>query len=287
MELVKIYIPEENSKYYDANSVELHAGDWCVVEGEYSADIGEVLWKYKRPTHLSLFPCPSLASPRTRGERGGATSMFKVLRRATEKERQRAAANRIKAHQAFKICQQHITERNLPMKLSKAKYTLNGERIIFYFISEQRVDFRYLVRDLARTFRKRVELIHIGVRDEAVMIGGCGHCGRPLCCTTLIQDFQSVSIRMAKNQDMNLAPEKISGICGRLLCCLQYEHDWYVEAQKRMPRLRARVKTPQGLGVVKEVNLFTETVRVHLDKGEVVELEPQNIKLLGQRRRRR
>jgi cell fate regulator YaaT (PSP1 superfamily) len=211
--------------------------------------------------------------------------MFKVLRKATKEECQRAEENRIKAHQTFIICQKKIAERNLPMKLSTSKYTLDDERIIFYFISERPVDFRNLVRDLAKTFHKRIELIHIGVRDEATMIGGCGHCGRPLCCTTFIQNFQSVAIRMAKNQDMNLAPEKISGVCGRLLCCLQYENDWYIEAQKRMPKLKSRVRTPQGSGVVEEVNLFRETARVHLDKGEVVELDAQNIRPLRQRRR--
>jgi cell fate regulator YaaT (PSP1 superfamily) len=267
VEIVKICIPEESSKYYDSNGVELHVGDWCVVEGEYSADVGEVLWKYKIPSTK----CP--------------TSMFKVLRKATKEECQRAEENRIKAHQTFIICQKKIAERNLPMKLSTSKYTLDDERIIFYFISERPVDFRNLVRDLAKTFHKRIELIHIGVRDEATMIGGCGHCGRPLCCTTFIQNFQSVAIRMAKNQDMNLAPEKISGVCGRLLCCLQYENDWYIEAQKRMPKLKSRVRTPQGSGVVEEVNLFRETARVHLDKGEVVELDAQNIRPLRQRRR--
>ena len=267
IEIVKVYIPEESSKYYDPNGVELSMGNWCVVEGEYSNYIGEVLWKYQIP------------SPKR------PTSMFKVLREATEEEIKRAEENRIKAHQAFEICKKRIIERNLPMKLSKANYTLDDERIIFYFISEKPVDFRNLVRDLSKMFRKRIELIRIGVRDEAAMIGGCGHCGQQLCCRTFIQDFQSIAIRMAKNQDMNLAPEKISGVCGRLLCCLQYENDWYIEAQKRMPKLKSRVRTPQGLGVVEEVNLFEETVRVNLDKGEVVELESKNITPLRQRRR--
>ena len=277
VEIVKIYIPEESSKYYDPNGIELHVGDWCVVEGEYSNDIGEVLWKYQIPSRPLC--------PRIRGDEGEATSMFKVLREATEEEIKRAEENRIKAHQAFEICKKRIVERNLPMKLSKAKCTLDDERIIFYFISEKPVDFRNLVRDLSKMFRKRIELIRIGVRDEAAMIGGCGHCGQQLCCRTFIQDFQSIAIRMAKNQDMNLAPEKISGVCGRLLCCLQYENDWYIEAQKKMPKLKARVRTPQGIGFVEEVNLFEETVRVHLDKGEVVELESKNIRPLRRRRR--
>ncbi|MBM3238315.1 stage 0 sporulation protein [Candidatus Poribacteria bacterium] len=266
IEIVKIYIPEEHCKYYDSNGVELHVSDWCVVEGEYSAEVGKVLWKYKIPSTKGL------------------TSMFKVLRKATEEECQRAEENRSKAHQAFIICQKKIAARNLPMKLSTSKYTLDDERIIFYFISERPVDFRNLVRDLAKTFHKRIELIHIGVRDEAAMIGGCGHCGKPLCCTTFIQDFHSVAIRMAKNQDMTLAPEKISGVCGRLLCCLQYENEWYIEAQKRMPKLKSRVRIPRGSGVVEEVNLFKETARVHLDKGEVVELKAKDIRPLRQKR---
>jgi len=267
LEIVKVYIPEESSKYYDPDNIELHVGDWCVVEGEYSPNVGEVLWKYKVPSEKR----PEL--------------MFKVLRQATEEEIKLAEENRVKANQAFEFCQKKIAERNLPMKLSKAKYTLDGERIVFYFISERPVDFRNLVRDLSKTFHKRIELVRIGVRDEAAMIGGCGHCGNPLCCTTLIKDFQSIAIRMAKNQDMNLAPEKISGVCGRLLCCLRYENDWYTETQKKMPRLKTRVRTPQGLGIVEEVNLFEETVRVYLDKGGMVELEAQNIRPLGQRRR--
>jgi cell fate regulator YaaT (PSP1 superfamily) len=269
IEIVKVYIPEENSKYYNSNNVELHVGDWCVVESEYSSDIGEVLWKYQ----MSSAKCMKL--------------MFNVLRQATESEIKFAEENRLKAHQAFKICQKRIAERNLPMKLSKVKYTLDGERIVFYFISERPIDLRNLVRDLSKIFRKRIKLVRIGVRDETAIIGGCGICGGPLCCTTFIQKFHSIAIRMAKNQNMNLASEKISGICGRLLCCLEYENDWYTETQKKMPNLKARVRTPQGLGIVEEVNLFKESVRVRLlEKGEIIELEAENIKPLRRRRER-
>lgn len=164
------------------------------------------------------------------------------------------------------------------MKLSSVKYTLDGERIIFYFTATQRVDFRYLVKDLARTFNKRIEMIQVRVRDEASMLSGCGRCGRPLCCSTFIGDFKSIHIRMAKTQDVSLTPEKISGVCGRLLCCLQYENDWYLEAQRKMPKVNERVNAPQGEGIVEAVNLFKETVQVILDDGERIEVESAMLK---------
>ena len=255
MEIVKICIPQESSQYYNSNDVEIHIGEWYIVENKYGTDMGIAKWKYMLPT-------------KKRGE-----PRFNVLRAATDEEQQRSAEYHILEHQAFKTCLQKIAERKLPMKLSKAKYTLDGERIIFYFTAEQQVDFRHLVKDLARTFRKRIELIQVGVRDEAGLLSGCGCCGRSLCCATFIRNFQSIAMRMAKEQNISLTPEKISGVCGRLLCCLQYENDWYVEAKRRVPQPGERVGTPRGVGIVESVNLFKEAVLVRLDRGDVVEFD--------------
>jgi len=260
MELVKICIPGNGSSYFDPNGAKANVGEWWVVEGKYGADLGKVLWKYE---------LPSKKRPK---------KIFKVLRKATEEEHRIAAENKINESKARKICIQKIGERRLPMKLSSVKYTLDGERIIFYFIATQRVDFRHLVKDLARTFNKRIEMVQVRVRDEASMLSGCGRCGRSLCCSSFIGDFKSIHIRMAKTQDVSLTPEKISGVCGRLLCCLQYENDWYIEGQSNMPKINERVDTPQGRGIVESVNLFNETVRVILDDGERIEVGIADVK---------
>jgi len=259
MEIVKICIPGDSPSYFDLDGAEVHVGEWWVVEGKYGADLGKLLWKYKLPSGKS------------------STTMFKILHKATEEEHRRAAENKINETQARKICIRKIATRRLPMKLSSVKYTLDGERIVFYFTATQRVDFRHLVKDLARTFRKRIEMIQVGVRNETSMLSGCGRCGRPLCCSSFIEDFESIHIKMAKTQDVSLTPEKISGVCGRLSCCLQYENDWYLEAQTKMPKVNERVNTPPGEGVVESVNLFKETVRVILDNGEHVEVESADV----------
>ena len=259
VEIVKICILGGGSSYFDPNGAEVYVGEWWVVEGKYGTDLGKVLWKCK--LRSGKFP----------------KTMFKVLHKATKAEHRKAAENKINEAQARKTCMQKIAARGLPMKLSVVKYPLDGERIVFYFTATRRVDFRHLVKDLAQTFRKRIEMIQVGVRDEASMLSGCGRCGRPLCCSSFIEDFESVHIKMAKTQDVSLTPEKISGICGRLSCCLQYENDWYLEAQAKMPKVSERVNTPQGEGVVESVNLFKETVRVSLDDGEHIEVESADV----------
>ena len=188
-----------------------------------------------------------------------------VLRRATDADRAAVERNRRKESEAFDICEKKIADHGLEMKLVNVSCSFDSSKIIFFFTADGRVDFRELVRDLASVFRARIELRQIGVRDEAKMIGGLGICGRPFCCSQFLDSFLPVSIKMAKTQNLSLNPTKISGTCGRLMCCLKYEQNAYEDAQKRMPKNESFVQTPDGPGNVKSVDLLQEKVRVALD----------------------
>ena len=188
-----------------------------------------------------------------------------VLRMATENDRRTVEYNKKKESEAFDICEKKIEEHGLEMKLVNVSASFDGNKIIFYFTADGRVDFRELVRDLASVFRARIELRQIGVRDEAKMIGGLGICGRPFCCSQFLDSFMPVSIKMAKTQNLSLNPTKISGTCGRLMCCLKYEQNAYEDAAKRMPKVESFVQTPDGPGNVKSVDLLRETMKVSLD----------------------
>ena len=188
-----------------------------------------------------------------------------MLRMATENDRRTVEYNRKKESEAFDICEKKIEEHGLDMKLVNVSASFDGNKIIFYFTADGRVDFRELVRDLASVFRARIELRQIGVRDEAKMIGGLGICGRPFCCSQFLDSFMPVSIKMAKTQNLSLNPTKISGTCGRLMCCLKYEQNAYEDAAKRMPKVESFVQTPDGPGNVKSIDLLRETVKVSLD----------------------
>ena len=188
-----------------------------------------------------------------------------VLRIATDNDRHTAAYNRGREKEAFEICQKKIAQHKLEMKLVRVECSFDGSKILFFFTADGRVDFRELVKDLAGVFRARIELRQIGVRDEAKMLGGLGICGRPFCCAQFMDEFLPVSIKMAKTQNLSLTPTKISGTCGRLMCCLKYEQDAYEDAVKRMPKNDSFVLTPDGPGNVSDVNLLKETVNVRLD----------------------
>lgn len=188
-----------------------------------------------------------------------------VLRIATDNDRHTAAYNRGREKEAFEICQKKIAQHKLEMKLVRVECSFDGSKILFFFTADGRVDFRELVKDLAGVFRARIELRQIGVRDEAKMLGGLGICGRPFCCAQFMDEFLPVSIKMAKTQSLSLNPTKISGTCGRLMCCLKYEQDAYEDAVKRMPKNDSFVLTPDGPGNVSDVNLLKETVNVRLD----------------------
>ena len=188
-----------------------------------------------------------------------------MVRLATDADRRTVEHNRRRESEAFDICERKIAEHGLDMKLVNVSASFDGNKMIFYFTADGRVDFRELVRDLAGVFRARIELRQIGVRDEAKMVGGLGICGRPFCCSQFLDGFLPVSIKMAKTQNLSLNPTKISGTCGRLMCCLKYEQNVYEDAAKRMPKAESFVQTPDGPGNVKSVNLLQETVRVSLD----------------------
>ena len=188
-----------------------------------------------------------------------------VLRLATETDRRTAENNRKRESEAFDICEKKIAQHKLDMKLVNVSASFDGNKMVFYFTADGRVDFRDLVRDLAGVFRARIELRQIGVRDEAKMVGGLGICGRPFCCSQFLDGFLPVSIKMAKTQNLSLNPAKISGTCGRLMCCLKYEQNAYEDAAKRMPKQESFVLTPDGPGNVKSVDLLRERVKVSLD----------------------
>ena len=188
-----------------------------------------------------------------------------VVRVATEKDIETVKQNREKEEKAFKVCQEKITEHGLDMKLVDAEYSFEGNKVLFFFTSEGRVDFRALVKDLAASLHARIELRQIGVRDEAKMLGGLGICGKPFCCSQFLNEFQPVSIKMAKTQSLSLNPTKISGTCGRLMCCLKYEQDAYEDAVKRCPKQDSFVETPDGVGTVTNVNLLREQVKVAIE----------------------
>ena len=188
-----------------------------------------------------------------------------VLRRANEEDEKTAAQNQEKEKSAYEVCMQKILEQNLDMQLVSAEYAFDGSRILFFFTADERVDFRELVKSLAGVFHTRIELRQIGVRDKAKMVGGLGICGRPFCCASFLDDFQPVSIKMAKTQNLSLNPTKISGTCGRLMCCLKYEQDAYEDLLRSAPKVESFVDTPEGRGTVVEIDLLRQRVKVKME----------------------
>lgn len=203
-----------------------------------------------------------------------------IIRIATDEDRQVYLENKEKAKETFELCQQKIKEHDLNMFLIDCEYTFDRNKLIFYFTAEGRIDFRELVKDLASIFKTRIELRQIGVRDEAKTIGGLGPCGRKLCCSSWLGDFQPVSIKMAKDQSLSLNPTKISGICGRLFCCLKYEHDVYAEAIDAMPVVGALVKVDEAKGKVIEVNPLLEQVRIEFNDKTIKVCHKDEVKVL-------
>lgn len=203
-----------------------------------------------------------------------------IIRIATEEDKAIYRENKEKAKETFEICQQKIKEHGLTMFLIDCEYTFDRNKLIFYFTAEGRIDFRELVKDLASIFKTRIELRQIGVRDEAKSIGGLGTCGRKLCCSSWLGDFQPVSIKMAKDQSLSLNPTKISGICGRLFCCLKYEHDVYVEAIEKMPVVGSVVKVENQKGKVIEVNPLLEQIKIEFNDKTIKTCLAEEVKVL-------
>ncbi|HHX86829.1 MAG TPA: stage 0 sporulation family protein [Firmicutes bacterium] len=233
--------------YFDPNDLKLEENEQVIVETSRGIELGEVVLPEKEVEELDLvFP------------------LKKVLRKATEDDLAKARDNRRMEADCLLKCQQQIERHKLEMKLVGAEYTFDRSKVIFYFTSEGRVDFRELVKDLASIFRTRIELRQIGVRDEAKLLGGLGPCGRSICCVSFLEEFEPVSIRMAKGQNLSLNPSKISGVCGRLMCCLRFEMETYEDSREDLPRPGDKVVTPEGEGRVEEVNLTGKTIRVKL-----------------------
>lgn len=243
--------------YFDPGDLFLSVGDGVIVETSRGVEFGTVV-----------------SGPRNVPEEEVVGALKKVLRRAGDADTEQLRANQEKEVRAYEICMEKITTHGLPMKLVDVEQTFDGNKIIFYFTADGRIDFRELVKDLAAVFRTRIELRQIGVRDEAKMMGGLGCCGRELCCATWLSDFSSVSIRMAKEQNLSLNPTKISGICGRLMCCLKYENDAYEQAKECFPEPGKRVSTPDGTGKVTGINIFKQAVHVELQESKLIKEYP-------------
>ncbi len=233
--------------YFSPNGVTLKRGEGAIVETARGLEFGEVAMSNKLVKESETVP-----------------PLRPVVRKATEADIKHHIENKEKEEESFKICNEKIVAHGLDMKLIDAQYTFDNSKLLFYFTSSGRVDFRELVKDLASVFKTRIELRQIGIRDEAKIMGGMGMCGRPLCCTLFLSDFGQVSIKMAKEQNLSLNSAKISGICGRLMCCLRYEHETYEYEIKRTPPVDALVKTADGNGTVTEISPLAGTVKVRL-----------------------
>ena len=250
--------------YFDPAESGVAKGDHAIVETARGVEYGEVVIGPREVDESSIVP-----------------PLKPVMRKATAEDDLKLAENKIREKEAFNICLRKIKNHDLPMRLIDVEFTFDVNKIIFYFTADGRIDFRELVKDLASVFRTRIELRQIGVRDEAKMLGGIGSCGRPLCCATFLGDFEPVSIRMAKDQSLSLNPTKISGICGRLMCCLKYENHMYCKScgngNKRerveIPKMGALQVTPLGEGKVVGINRGQHTASVKLAPDNIIQVE--------------
>ncbi|GAA0087141.1 stage 0 sporulation family protein [Clostridium sp. MB05] len=242
--------------YFDPSELDVKKGNFVVVETARGIEFGECVIGIKE------IPETDIVAP-----------LKSVIRVAEKEDIDKHKENKVKEKDALEICLKKIEEHRLNMKLIDVEYTFDNNKVIFYFTADGRVDFRELVKDLATIFKTRIELRQIGVRDEAKMLGGLGPCGRPLCCSTFLGDFASVSIKMAKEQNLSLNPTKISGICGRLMCCLNYEQSTYEDIRKRLPKAGSIVSLGEAKGEVVSNNTVKESVKVKYRRGdeEVVE----------------
>ncbi len=247
--------------YFDPVDIEFTAGEYVIVETARGVECGEVATPNRDE------PDENIVHP-----------LKPVIRKATDEDLKHLEENKLREKDALKTCEKLVNQHGLEMKLVDVEYTFDNSKIMFYFTADGRVDFRALVKDLASVFRTRIELRQIGVRDEAKMLGGLGVCGKPFCCSSFLGEFQPVSIKMAKEQGLSLSPVKISGTCGRLMCCLKYEQEAYTDLLKRTPKIGAIVKTPLGRGLVVENNLLTQTLKVKMDNTPD-EAAPQTFKV--------
>lgn len=257
--------------YFSPGKRKISRGDQVIVETARGVEMGRVVLGEK------AVPEEEIVSP-----------LKEVTRIATEEDLKRVKRNREKEKEAFVICEQKIKKHQLQMKLVGAEYTFDNNKLLFYFTADGRIDFRELVKDLASVFRTRIELRQIGVRDETKMMGGIGICGRELCCKTFLSDFAPVSIKMVKEQNLSLNPGKISGLCGRLMCCLKNEYETYEYLNSRLPGVGDFVTTPDGVkGQVQSVNVLRQTVKVLTEQGDVKEVQEYKVSQLKFRPRKK
>lgn len=239
--------------YFSPKGTQIDVGQKVIVETSRGVECGEVVLSNREIDDAEL-----------------TAPLKSIIRVATKADLEKIEKNKKSEADAFKICEEKIAKHGLSMKLVDVECTFDNNKLLFYFTSENRVDFRELVKDLASVFRTRIELRQIGVRDEAKMLGGLGICGRPFCCKSFLGDFQPVSIKMAKDQSLSLNPTKISGTCGRLMCCLKYEQDGYEELIKITPKIGAYIETPDGKGNVVDSNMLTGRIRVKNSDTEAI-----------------
>lgn len=249
VEIIGVRFKELGKVYsFDPGNEKYKSGDFVIVETSRGIEFGEVISaNYEIPDEKVVTP------------------LRKVIRRATDEDCKTVEKNREKEREALKICQQKVLEHKLEMKAIDVECTFDRSKILFYFTADGRIDFRDLVRDLASVFKTRIELRQVGVRDEAKMLGGLGICGRPFCCSSFLDDFHPVSIKMAKEQNLSLNPTKISGTCGRLMCCLKYEQEAYEDLNRTTPKVDTIVDTPDGEGTVVDVSLLSGKLKVRLN----------------------
>lgn len=247
--------------YFEKGNLELEKGMYVIVDTAMGEEYGEVIFPEKEVEDEEV-----------------TEPIKKVIRIATEKDKNTLKEFKAKEENAFNICVEKIKKHKLPMKLIDVEYKFDGSKVVFYFTADGRIDFRELVKDLAAVFRTRIELRQIGVRDEVKRIGGNGICGRQLCCCSFLSNFETVSIKMAKEQNISLNPSKISGNCGRLMCCLKYEEDVYTEKAKRLPKVGAIVKSEEGTGEVVSVETLKEVIRVKYKDGDETFFKKHNVK---------
>ena len=255
--------------YFNPGKLDIRKNDHVIVETARGIEYGTVV-----------------CDPREEEDDKIVQPLKAVLRVATQKDDEQEATNKQKEKEAFKICLEKIRKHNLQMKLIDAEYTFDNNKVLFYFTADGRIDFRELVKDLASVFKTRIELRQIGVRDETKILGGIGICGRPLCCHTYLSEFAPVSIKMAKEQNLSLNPTKISGVCGRLMCCLKNEEDIYEELNRRLPNVGDFVTTEDGLkGEVHSVNVLRQLVKVIVDVDDEKEIQEYKVEQLRFKKR--
>jgi len=263
---VQVEFKGERREYFvNARGLPLEVGDYVIVQVERGRDVGRIVRLGESLDRMAK------AKPVTQ----------EVLRKASAEDLVRYEEIKHKEDAASRVCEDKIRERELKMKLVDVEYQLDASKITFFFTADERVDFRDLVKDLASIYKTRIELRQIGVRDEAKRLGGYGSCGRKFCCTTFLQEFEPVTLKMARDQSLQVSPTKISGACGRLMCCLAYERDYYMEVARQLPKIGSKVMTPYGPAVVTKIDIFAQAVTVDDESGNEMRLSLDQIRKLG------